>query len=562
MRLFTIALVGLVGLLLCAEGTAAKKKRKRASPLTVVVLPFVGKNTGGSEVKEAIELELELVEVVQVSASDAVEGDVRRGGKKAFDAAALASTMSKRGVDVLVRGERGPGEKNPDALLVIAYGKDGQPRFFKELALGSEPDAAAATIVDSLRPTLEGWKSARPVRLPLADEKGIDTDDLIVDEDELLSGSGAGSGSGSGSSSTSRMVARDRSADERDDRDVLDDEPPPKKTKAAPKEETKEKESKRTGPLDFNDEPVDRSPPPRKKKSRIDDDSDVATERVARTEIGEDGRRRTIDDVEDEVEPDEDDKDRKLAHTFALSGAFDGGTWYYQFDGGGIGDTQVSANFYPGGSVLIDAWPLSWVGLDGELAISAVQFQINGGPIVVTPESFLSLQTRAGTALKLRYTLKNGIGLGGRVGYRYFGATVEPQTVNTGGRDENLTVVPGYQLHAMSVGAEIFVPILIAGQRLEVDVRADGLPATYYSEQPDNPGQQSLAFGWAVQLAARYDIASGFYLEGRGQSTGTTVTYTEQGERKAFVGNTLQQLQGGSVLNLAAGFSVGVGFMF
>jgi hypothetical protein len=550
------AVVALVACVVCAllfasPADAKKKKRKRASPLNVVVLPFVGKGTGGSDVKEAIELELELVEVVQVSASDTLESDVRKGGKRAFDVSVLAGTLSKRGVDVLIKGERGPGEKNPDALLVVAYGKDGQPRFFKELALASEPDAAAATIVDSLRPTLEGWKSARPVRLPMEDQKDIDVDDVLVDDD--LAGAPAKGGG--------RLVARSGGGDDEDDEkgDVLDDPPPP-----PPKRDTStSKDGRKKSPLDFNDEPVERQKPSassssKKKRSRLDDDAEVT--RVARTEIGEDGRRRTIDDVEDELDEEESKDGKKLAHTFALSAAFDGGTWRYQFDGAGIGDTTVSAPFYPGGSVLLDAWPLSWVGVDAEFGVGVVPFKINGGPIVVTPTEFTSIQLRGGGTAKVRYTLKNGIGLGGRAGYRFFGASVDNQTVNDGA--DNLTVVPGYQLHALSVGAEIFVPILIGGQRLEIDVRADGLPATFYAEQPDNPGRTSLAFGWHVQLATRYDLAGGVFFEARGQSTGTSVAYSEQGERKAFVGNTLQQLQGGSVLNLAAGFSVGLGYMF
>ena len=512
------------------DAHAKKRKKKRASPLNVVVVPFVGKGTGGSDVKEALELELELVEIVQVSASDTLEGDLRKAGKRAFDTALLASFMAKRDVDILIRGERGPGERSPDALLVMAYGKDGQPRFFKELALGSEPDAAAATIVDSLRPTLDGWKSARPIRLP-----GGGTDeklDVLVDEDEA----------------SPRVVAREKEPV----RDVLEDEPPP-----PPKREP-EKVVRKKSPLDFNeDEPEEK--PAKKRRSRLDDDTPEEETRVARTEVGEDGRRRTIDDVEDEVEQ---PTDRKLGHVFALSGAFDGALWSYGFDGAGVGDAEVLAPFYPGGSALVDVWPLSWLGADAEVAFAAVPFRIVEGEVPVTPNEFISVQSRVGAALKLRYTLKNGIGLGGRVGYRYFGATVEAQTIENEGETKNLTVVPGYTLHALAVGAEIFLPILIGGNRLEIDLRADGLPATFYAEQPDNPGRQSLAFGWAVSVAGRYDLVSGFFLELRGHSTGTTVTYTEEGERNAFVGDTLQRLQGGSVLNLTAGFSTGVGFMF
>jgi hypothetical protein len=482
--LATMIALGICCVLALADDAHAKKRTKtRATALNVVVLPFVGKGAGGSEVKEALELELDVLAMAQVSPSDGVEADLAKAGMRAFETSALAACLNRRRIDVLIRGERGPGQKNPDALLVSAFGRDGQPRFFKELSLGSEPDATAASIVDALRPALPGWKRARPVRLPNVGRAQDKLDVLLVDEDPV--------------------------------------------DRAKPSAVTGDAAKKRVSALDIDEAP-------RKKASRFD-------------EI----------EVESEIEAPA--AEHKLRHGFALSGAFDGATWRYD----GVDGEVVAAGFYPGGSVLLDLWPLTWLGLDTELAFAGLRFEIDQSAGAVTPAEFASLQTRIGAALKLRYTLDNGLGLGGRVGYRYFGATVEPQTVLDGGEPRNLTIVPGYTLHALAVGAEVFVPMIIGGRRLEVEVRADGLPGvTRYDEQPDNPGDKTLAFGWAVSVAARYDVVKGFFVEGRGQSTGAAVTYTEQGNRNVFVGGALQTLQGGSVLNLMAGFSAGIGFMF
>ena len=486
----------------CAFGFAEQayaKRGKGSSTLTVVVVPFVGKGAGGENVKEALELELELVATVRLLASDSLERDLSNAGKRAFDKQKLSSVLKRAGIDVLIRGERGAGANNPDALLVTAYGKDGQPRFFRELALGSDPDAVAVTIIDALRPLLERWQGARPVRVPVA-----------ADEDEPLD-----------------VFVGDDDADQ-------------------------DKDSARLIRRPTRD-PVDRSAPveqqrPRK-ESRLDEEpSEEEVDPV-----------KSIDDVEDELAS---PTATKLSHTLALSGAFDGGTWRYTFDGNGVGDTNLVAPFYVGGSALIDVWPVPWLGADLELAFAGVPFVI-GGPIPVVPASFISVQSRVGAALKLRYAMQNGVGIGGRLGYRYYGASVETQTILSGTTLETLTVVPGYTLHALALGVELFVPIIIGGKRLEIDLRADALPGlSFYQEQPDNPGGKTLAYGWSLLLAARYDLAAGFFLEARGQSTGASVTYTQEGERQAFVGPTLQNLQGGTVLNLVLGFSTGIGFMF
>lgn len=543
----------LASLLVADPASAARRKRRPPRALlNIAVLPFEGKGTGGRDAKDALELELELVETVLVVASDRVEAELRKAGRRAFEADTLASILGKRDVDVLIRAERGPGERSPDALLVSAWGADGKPRFFKELALGTEPDVAAASVVGALRPALEGWRDLRPIRLPDpggAEERGrLRPEDVLVDDDL-----------GGDPSTRDGRRGRDEAAP---GRRKAPDEPPPA--------EEPVKRARKRSPLDFNDDaddPDDRAETRTRKtrRSRFDDDG-ADDERGAGGDVDENGRRRSLDDLDDLDEGVAMARER-AGHVLALSGAFDGGTWYYSFDGGGTGNATVQAPFYPGGGATLDVWPLSfagvdWVGVDADVAVSAVPFKIEGDGLVVTPSDFVSIQARGGVAAKLRYTFGNGFGVGARGGYRFFGASVEAQTIDAGGQTQNLTVVPGYVLHAASLGVEAFLPLHLGERRFEIEAHADGLPATYYAEAPDNPGATSLGFGWSGSLAARFEIASGFFVEGRGHSTGVTVQYSDEGKRLAFVGNQLKPLQGGNVLNLSAGFAVGVGFMW
>ena len=103
------------------------------------------------------------------------------------------------------------------------------------------------------------------------------------------------------------------------------------------------------------------------------------------------------------------------------------------------------------------------------------------------------------------------------------GANVEAQTIQVGQNFENLTVVPGYSMHAGAVGVEGFVPMLIAGNRLEIEALGDFLPLTYYEEKPDNPGAVTVGFGWNAMLAVRYGLLGGVFIEGRGYTTGASV---------------------------------------
>lgn len=524
---------------------AKKRKAPRGAALNVAVLPFTGKGSGGNDAKEALELELELVEAVAVVASDSIADDARRL-RTPYEADALAPILSRRAIDVLVSGERAVGKDDEDVLLVVAWAKDGAPRFFVEMPLGRDPQDAAVAVVDALRPALSAWKRQRPVKLPGGAPKSADRSvrmaDVLADDDEVLT--------------PPRREESDRSEAVRR-RPEPEDVEPPRVARAPARDQPKE-----DSPLAFtrdegDEEPVRRS----KKRKSLSIDDEAPEETVARSTIDDSGRRI---DVADEAET---PSSNALAHTLAVTAAFDGATWAYSFDGDAVGSAKVNAAFFPGGSVAVDAWPMRsfgvpWLGLEADGAVAFVPFRINARQVPVTPDALTATHYRIGFMLKGRYALKNGMAFGPRLGYRYYGASIEAQTVDVGGETENLTVVPGFEFHTAAVGAEAFVPILLGKQRLEIDVKADALPLTYYEEKPDDPGGTSLAYGWYASAGVRYDIVAGFYGELRGQTIGAIADYSNQGGRKIFVGDQLETLAGGDVLNFTLGFSAGVGFMF
>jgi hypothetical protein len=516
----------IAGCVLLTSLAAGARKAPPApeEPLDVVVLPFdVLRGKDARAAREALELELELVDNVRVQDNGALKAELDKA-RMPLTATAIKAAMARRSIEVLVLTPL--GYERP---LVAAYGPDGRPRVVQLLPRGATPDQMAATALTALRPALDGWRALPAIELPSTDPAAAQDPPASkskkpkVDDDDVL-------------------------ADEPDDapkRRRLDDEDEP-----APKK-------KKPDPVDTSDDDDDDTAA-RKRRNALDDNEDEALEG---------GRRRSIDDVDDNnavTGP------IATSHTFAASVTFDGATWSYLFDGNNnVEPDPVTANFFPGASLRTDVWFNEFVGVDAGASFANVNFVINSSPTVqVAPARFSSLRVAAGGAVKARAMLHFGedgplrvIGLGGRLGYRYWQGIVETQRVN--GTDRILTVVPGFSLHSLAVGPEIYLPLFIGDRRLELELRGEALPLTRYAETPDNPGKNSLAFGYRAEVLARVAIFSNVMLELGGFSTGVTVNFEGEGDRITVEsGSTFVPLEGGRALNVTAGFSAGLGLMF
>ena len=507
--------------LVCAlvwSGTAEAKRRKAAppanEPLDVVVLPFaVLRGNDANAAREALELELELVDGIRVQDGGAIAADLE-AAKDPLAPAAIKAAMARRSVEVLVTAPTG----FPRPLIVV-FGADGKPRVLKELPRGAGPDQTAATALAVLKPALDSWGTLKAQKLPARAAAGSATDGVDLGPD----------GDDDGDDASRRGDARSPAA-------------------------RGTKQPKSTTALDDDD-----------------DDDDAARRSAIDTNDGsiEAGPRRTLTDVE---------KQRgsgggpvKAGHLLAVSGTFDGAGWYYDFKGNdNVQPGAVGAGFHPGGSIRADVWPVEFFGVDASASLSAVQFQINSvANLVVAPKRFVSVHTNAGVSGRGRYLLRLSddgvvrvVGLGGRIGYRFWQGTVETQRITASNRI--LTVVPGFSVHALTVGAELYVPLFLLDRRIDLELKIDTMPVTRYAEAPDNPGKNSLAFGYHAELLTRIDVLGGFFVELAGKSTGATINFEGEGDRVTVGGNTgdLLTLKGGRSVNVAAGFSVGVGFMF
>ena len=543
-------------LLFAAPADARPKRAARAKvePLDIVVLPFsVLAATKAQETKEALELELELVDNTRVVDGEQVLADLNAAGDGAFSAVTLSRVMKKRGIEVLVATP--PGLMSTAGKpLVVAYASDGRPREFREIATSAGVDQIAATVFSFLKPGLGKWRSLPVAKLPAKTSRpDVDDDDVFL-PDRSARRSDADDDDDASAGRNRRPAAGETSANGGDTAD----------------RSRSQRGSRSTRTVDENDDAATDNRP-----SRLSDDEEESGPQRRRGSLDErdvsglEGERRSLfGDNEDSA----DRRQLKEQHLLALSGSFAGATWYYNFEGNdGVQPDPVQAGFYPGGSVRADLWPLPWLGLDASASLAAVQFQINSSATLqINPGKFVSWHSGGGAAVKARYTLRLAddgvvrlVGIGARLGYRYWGATVEQQVVADS--NKTLTVVPGFQLHSLAIGPELYLPLFVGERRFELELKVDVLPATFYSEQPDNPGASSLAFGFSAEALVRLDLFGGFFLEVVGHSTGLTINFEGEGDRVTVGGadpNGLVPLQGGRALNISAGASLGVGFMF
>lgn len=537
------------------------------SLMSLVVLPFEATGAKQYELPDAIELELELVDSVIVKSNKRVWAALRKRKDARFAPKTIRQVCKRRDCDILIRGVEGWSKDGNEALHIVAYARDGTARYWSIHDRDDNVDALAAEVAKKLAKALRRWSRLKPIKVVFPDAPGYRDAEPISDEDLFVE------------------VAPKRKAEKRVERKLPEEEPlalddlfavdrPPKK-----RDPSKRRRIAGTaGPSRSEKTEKKREAERREKKRRKRDEAD-ARRRREQGDSYDDGR----DSKEDEghqrrkerkrmAEPEEEDDseretDPRLSHLVLVGAGVDIGTWYYAFQ---ANRPDQDAGFwnpaFPGLRVHGSLWPIEWVGVDVDARAMWVPFETEDPTAPIVPKKFSVYQISAGGALNGRYIMHLGafgLGAGGRIGYRYLGALVEPQTHS--GDSLLYTVVPGYHFHALSVGGHFFASAIFLERRLEIEVDADLLPATTYSETPDNPGSGQLAFGWNVEGKIRFDLIYGIFAEGSIYTAGLYNSYMGTGDRLS--GNygddgTRTLVQGGNVWNAAGGASLGVGFFW
>lgn len=536
--------------LLAPDANARRRKRKRkAGPVRIAVLPFEGMGVAGGVMRESLEIELEMLEKIRLQSSATAARSVVRDGKRAFTSRKLRRTLKKAKLDALVKGQQMEGEQ----VLVVVYAADGRPRFAEFFKRGDDIDTLAATIVTSLKSTLLRFSSAKVVSIPrepppssaqaARDRNPIDEDDLFVDLE----------GGEKEEPKKERRKKRTRTA---------------AKTRDKPRARDDDSSDRRLivgadAPDDIDDE--------RPRRRRAVDDRAVS---------GASSRsRKSFSKLTDEEPEEVDDRETggffqpgPLTPMLSVMGGVQGGTWIYDFAGK---DTNQSYGFnrpFPGGAARVAFWPMQYFGVEVDGGFDYLYFEFdqpeNGEGI--TPGQFSIPHVTAGVAARARYILELsssfGIGIGARIGYRFDFVGVEPQTMGTGNNIATVTIVPGYMLNALVIGPEIFVPFKIGSNRMEVQLSTEINPGiSRYEEMPDNPGDNSLAFGGTAHLTAKAEIFAGIFAFVGGYGSIIVTNYELAGDRLspiAGLDGTREKFQGGTVTSINVGGRAGLGWEF
>lgn len=538
----------LVVALLAPDSHARRRKRKRKSgPVRIAVLPFEGMGVAGGVMRESLEIELEMLEKIRLQSSATAARSVVRDGKRAFTSRKLRRTLQKANLDALVKGEQMEGEQ----VLVVVYAADGRARFAEFFKRGDDIDALAASIVAALKPTLLRFSSAKVVSIPreppassaqaARDRNPIDEDDLFVD----LEGG---------------------------------DKPEPKKErsekrKRAPKvarEEPRSRASDDRRPVLGSDAPDDIDDDRPRRRRAVDD----------RAVSGTSGRsRKSFSKLTDEEPEEEDTRETggffqpgPLTPMVSVMGGVQGGTWIYDFAGKDGNQSYGFNRPFPGASARVAFWPMQYFGVEVDGSFDYLFFEFdqpeNGDGI--TPGQFSIPHITAGVAARARYILplspSFGVGIGARLGYRFDYAGVEPQTMGTGNNIATVTIVPGYMLNALVLGPELFVPFKIGSNRMEVQLSTEINPGiSRYEEMPDNPGDNSLAFGGTAHLTVKAEIFAGIFAFFGGYGSIIITNYELPGDRLspiAGLDGSRDKFQGGTVTSINAGGRAGLGWEF
>ncbi len=553
LRLFLFAIVGWMSLPAWA-----------ATTYKTVVVPFEASPEIRYELPVAVELELELVEKVVVKSNKRVWAELRRKKKRKYEPRVLRKVMKRRKLDILITGKV-VDDVGPE-LEVVAYGRDGKPRIIERFPYPDNIDASAAAIVERLTPKLNTFGELKPVDraaiAKAADRGGFGDGEEPTDDDDLFVDLEGGAKKKDDVKRDKPKRARTKSKRDDDwDREVAD--------KGDDRGGKKKKKRRRRSA--FDEEPRAARDDDKRSRRRLvgDDDDDDEARRRSRLKNG----------VED------DDDAARLTHWVSVAVAPEAGTWLYQFNAQKAGqDGGFSARVYPSFNLRLDAWPIEWVGGEVTLRGAAVPFCIGTPGLFatcdedanarVTPRQFWAYRGSAQVAAKARYVFHfNNIGFGGgaRVGYRYAGAFVDRQKNVDDNQDH--TLVPGFNWHAVTLGAEGYAALVLFSRRFEFELKADLIPGfppyslLYYQEVPDSPGQSWWVLGGVASATARLEVIFGVFVDVHLFGAAGYVTYDGTGNRRGELRDANDPTQrellvGGTVINANAGASVGVGWMF
>ncbi|MBN2361131.1 MAG: hypothetical protein JXR83_16870 [Deltaproteobacteria bacterium] len=238
---------------------------------------------------------------------------------------------------------------------------------------------------------------------------------------------------------------------------------------------------------------------------------------------------------------------------FALGAGLDVLYWSYDLRSNALESTVYWHPLEPylGAAVGGEIWPLPWIGVDLHLDFGMHSYVDTAeNPLPISESKIDVTALEAQFALRGRYVLDFGLGLGAHFAYRYLGTFVSAQS---------FTIAPGFGAHLLSPGADLYFTTLAPW--LTVRLAADVVPFGFYGESPDSPGDKDQAglWGWRFDGAVRSTFFLGIYAELSFFYELYYITYQGEGDRHNSLGATVADAV---ITNGMRGMMLGVGWSY
>lgn len=245
-----------------------------------------------------------------------------------------------------------------------------------------------------------------------------------------------------------------------------------------------------------------------------------------------------------------------IARNKSVTVSFGAENWNYAFDSDAISEQKglVRSRVYPGLAVAADyrPWDFVLVSFNGGVSMASLRVKANQ-PVDGDGQVVLSHMFYGSLSAGLFQEFLEFIDIGIEAGYDFQGALVEEQRI----LDKPVTVIPGFQSHALSVGPRLVVGRQNGGAML--DIRVGLNPYTYYFETPDEPTDSKNVFRWSARAVGRFMLGEDMYVDAIASAHVFHVHYVNDAIRENANGEKWGE---GRVLNASSSFMVGLGWVF
>ena len=213
--------------------------------------------------------------------------------------------------------------------------------------------------------------------------------------------------------------------------------------------------------------------------------------------------------------------------SFSVAMSFGGENWNYVFEPKNDGEMlPIHSRIYPRALLSLSYWPTSYLRMSSNFSASFAGFRLKANQLVNGDGQMIMAQLyQSDFIVSLLKAYGNSFQVGADVGYEFLGAFVDNQKID----DRPLTIIPGYQSHALRLGPRIIVGA--QNKNALLDIGIGFYPYAHYFELPNESGSVGSSFVWSIDGALRLMLGTDIFADTRIKATMMQVSYENGLER-------------------------------